>query len=75
MRYYPVNLNIKGKVCVVIGGGMVAERKVKNILFCGGKVRVVSPHLTDLLLLLKMARQRKIKEVGRGDRRYPWSGK
>jgi siroheme synthase-like protein len=49
MRYYPVNLNIKGKICVVIGGGRVAERKVKNILFCGGKVRVVSPNLTDLL--------------------------
>jgi siroheme synthase-like protein len=49
MKYYPVNLNIKGKVCVVIGGGSVAERKVKNILFCGGKVRVISPDLTDLL--------------------------
>lgn len=58
MRYYPVNLNIKGKVCVVIGGGRVAERKVKNILFCGGKVKVVSPDLTDLLS--KLARQRKI---------------
>jgi siroheme synthase-like protein len=49
MKYYPINLNIKGKICVVIGGGKVAERKVKNILFCGGKVRVVSPDLTDLL--------------------------
>ncbi len=58
MRYYPVNLNIKGKVCVVIGGGKVAERKVKNILFCGGKVRMVSPDLTDPLA--KLARQGKI---------------
>jgi siroheme synthase-like protein len=49
MRYYPINLNIKGKICAVIGGGKVAERKVKNILFCGGKVRLVSPDLTDLL--------------------------
>ena len=49
MRYYPINLNIKGKICAVIGGGKVAERKVKNILFCEGKVRVVSPDLTDLL--------------------------
>jgi siroheme synthase-like protein len=58
MKYYPINLNIKGKVCVVIGGGKVAERKVKNILFCGGKVRVVSPDLTDLLS--KWAKQKKI---------------
>lgn len=61
MRYYPINLNIKGKVCVVIGGGRVAERKIKNILLCGGKVKVFSPELTDLLL--KMVRQRKIDYI------------
>jgi len=49
MKYYPINLNIKSRLCVVIGGGRVAERKVKNLLRCGGRVRVVSPDLTDLL--------------------------
>ena len=49
MRYYPANLNLEGKVCIVFGGGRVAERKVKNILLCGGKVKVVSPELTPLL--------------------------
>ena len=49
MKYYPVNLNIKDKLCVVIGGGSVAERKVKNLLRYGGRVRVVSPCLTDRL--------------------------
>jgi precorrin-2 dehydrogenase/sirohydrochlorin ferrochelatase len=49
MKYYPINLNIKDRLCVVIGGGRVAERKVKNLLLCGGRVRVVSPDLTDLL--------------------------
>ena len=49
MKYYPINLNIKGKLCVVIGGGPVAERKVKNLLLCGARVRVVSPDLTDRL--------------------------
>lgn len=61
MRFYPINLNIKGKVCVVIGGGKVAERKIKNILLCGGKVKVVSPELTDLLS--KMVRRRKIDYI------------
>ncbi len=61
MRYYPVNLNIKGKVCVVIGGGKVAERKVKNILLYGGRVHVVSPVLTDRLS--KMAKQGKINHI------------
>jgi precorrin-2 dehydrogenase/sirohydrochlorin ferrochelatase len=49
MRYYPVNLNIRDKLCVVIGGGRVAERKVKNLLRYGARVRVVSPDLTDRL--------------------------
>ncbi len=49
MKYYPVNLNIKDKLCVVIGGGRVAERKVKNLLRYGARVRVVSPDLTDRL--------------------------
>jgi precorrin-2 dehydrogenase/sirohydrochlorin ferrochelatase len=49
MKYYPINLNIKDKLCVVIGGGSVAERKVMNLLRYGGRVRVVSPDLTNLL--------------------------
>jgi precorrin-2 dehydrogenase/sirohydrochlorin ferrochelatase len=63
MKYYPVHLNIKEKVCVVIGGGEVAERKVKKILLCGGKVRVVSPDLTPLLS--KWASQGKIDYIQR----------
>ncbi len=49
MKYYPVNLNIKDRLCVVVGGGRVAERKVKNLLHHGGRVRVISPDLTDRL--------------------------
>ena len=58
MRFYPVNLNIKGKVCVVIGGGKVAERKVRNILFCRGRVKVISPKLSPKLA--ELAKQRRI---------------
>lgn len=58
MKYYPINLDIRGKRCVVIGGGKVADRKIKNILLCGGKVKVVSPELTEALS--KMAKQGRI---------------
>jgi precorrin-2 dehydrogenase/sirohydrochlorin ferrochelatase len=58
MKYYPVNLNIKDKLCVVIGGGRVAERKVKNLLAYGSRVNVISPDLTDLLS--KWVRQGKL---------------
>ena len=43
--YYPTLLNIHGKLCVVIGGGVVALRKVRALLDCGAKVTVVSPTL------------------------------
>ena len=44
-HYYPVFLNIRGKRCVVVGGGEVALRKVKALLECGANVTVVSPAL------------------------------
>lgn len=46
---YPVSLNITGRLCVVIGGGKVAERKVSGLLAAGGRVRVISPVLTASL--------------------------
>ncbi len=52
MKYYPVNLNIRGRKCLVVGGGAVGTRKVTTLVKCGAKVTVVSPvissKLTDL---------------------------
>ncbi|HMA67346.1 MAG TPA: bifunctional precorrin-2 dehydrogenase/sirohydrochlorin ferrochelatase [Desulfosalsimonadaceae bacterium] len=45
MKYYPVNLNISGRNCLVVGGGGVASRKVYSLLDCGARVTVVSPEL------------------------------
>ena len=47
--WYPLLLNISGRLCVVAGGGSVAERKTKGLLEAGGRVRVVSPSLTPAL--------------------------
>ena len=46
MAFYPVFLNLKETVCLVVGGGMVAERKVDSLLQAGGNIRLVSPELT-----------------------------
>jgi siroheme synthase-like protein len=40
-----VCLDLDGRTCVVIGGGAVAGRKVRALLSCGARVRVVSPAL------------------------------
>lgn len=55
---YPVCLDISGKLCVVIGGGQVAQRKVKGLLHEGAYVRVISPEVTDHLA--ELARLGKI---------------
>jgi uroporphyrin-III C-methyltransferase / precorrin-2 dehydrogenase / sirohydrochlorin ferrochelatase len=45
MQYLPIFLDIKGKPCLVVGGGEVAVRKVDNLMRAGAAVRVVSPEL------------------------------
>lgn len=45
--YYPVYLDLAGQKCVVVGGGKVAERKVRGLLEGGAAVTVVSPTLTE----------------------------
>lgn len=49
---YPIMLHLKGKKVVVVGGGKVAERKVKGLLGTGADICVVSPELTDELIKL-----------------------
>jgi len=52
MTYYPVNLDIAGRRCLVVGGGQVAERKVERLLQCGARVAVLSRQLTERLACL-----------------------
>lgn len=40
---YPVQLQLKGRLCVVVGAGAVGRRKVAGLLAAGGRVRVVDP--------------------------------
>ncbi|MBU0674836.1 MAG: bifunctional precorrin-2 dehydrogenase/sirohydrochlorin ferrochelatase [Proteobacteria bacterium] len=53
MNYFPINLNIHGRTCTVIGGGRVAARKVAALIDYGGRVVVISPKLTEELRQLK----------------------
>ena len=49
MPHYPINLDLRERRCVVIGGGAVAERKVESLIEYGAAVRVVSPAITPAL--------------------------
>lgn len=47
--YYPIFLNLERRLCVVVGGGPVAERKVLGLLDSGARVKVISPEVTGAL--------------------------
>lgn len=55
-RYYPIFLNIRGKRCVVVGGGPVALRKVNILLEHEASVKVISPELCPELSQLAKSR-------------------
>ncbi len=52
MPYYPISVDLNNRLCVVIGGGQVAERKVETLCEFGAKVKVVAldvtPRLADM---------------------------
>jgi uroporphyrin-III C-methyltransferase/precorrin-2 dehydrogenase/sirohydrochlorin ferrochelatase len=52
---YPVMLDVRGRRCVVIGGGPVALRKVFGLLEESAAVTVVAPRVVDALAELSAA--------------------
>ena len=61
--YYPVFLNLRGRKCLVAGGGQVALRKVIALLEHGADVTVISPQLCAGLR--KLAGDGRIKSINR----------
>ena len=50
--HYPIFLDLADRPCVVVGGGPVAETKVRGLLTASAQVTVVSPTLTPALAAL-----------------------
>lgn len=42
-RYLPIAMDVEDKLCLVVGGGKVAERRVRTLLEAGARVRVAAP--------------------------------
>lgn len=49
MRYFPLFADLRGRSCVVVGGGEGALRHVRLLLDAGARVRVVAPELHPAL--------------------------
>ena len=39
--FYPLQLNLSGRLCVVVGGGAVGRRKLAGLLRAGARVRLI----------------------------------
>ena len=62
MAYYPILIELEGKNVVVVGGGVVAQRKIDTLLECGAVVHVISKKLTPALQ--KYIKSGKIRSLG-----------
>lgn len=69
MRYLPINLDIRGKPAVIVGGGAVAARKCRALLAAEARVTVIAPALAPSLQ--ELAEKGRIahlpREYARGD--------
>lgn len=69
MANYPVNLNLVGRKCAVIGGGNIAFRKTLSLLEAKAFVTVISPALNNEMTQLerKGLLEHKSKAYSKGD--------
>jgi precorrin-2 dehydrogenase/sirohydrochlorin ferrochelatase len=49
MAAFPLFIDLNDKLCVVVGGGRVATRKVRSLAAFGARIKVVSPVLSKHL--------------------------
>ncbi|MGA9667438.1 MAG: siroheme synthase CysG [Gallionella sp.] len=53
MDYLPIFADVRGKLCLVVGGGEVGKRKAGVLLDAGANVRVVAPQIEPALVQQK----------------------
>ena len=69
---FPLALEVTGRRCVVVGGGAVAEGKVRALLDAGAAVVVVAGDVTAGLA--ELARRGEVERIERGYRRGDLAG-
>jgi precorrin-2 dehydrogenase / sirohydrochlorin ferrochelatase len=52
VSYYPVFLDLRGRPCLVVGGGSIAHGKIAGLLRAGAVVRIVAPSVDETVAAL-----------------------
>lgn len=60
---YPINLEVEGERCLVLGGGRVAHRKIVGLLEAGAEVIVIAPIVCEEIK--RLIDQKKITRLER----------
>ncbi|MGH9106762.1 MAG: precorrin-2 dehydrogenase/sirohydrochlorin ferrochelatase family protein [Acidimicrobiales bacterium] len=64
---YPVALIVKGRPCLVVGGGHVAERKARGLLAAGAEVHVLAQDVMPVIRRLDGLARVEERPYRRGD--------
>ena len=56
-KKFPLFIELAAKTILVIGGGQVAERRIKKLLSSGVHIQLISPHITESLQRLSEVRE------------------
>jgi uroporphyrin-III C-methyltransferase/precorrin-2 dehydrogenase/sirohydrochlorin ferrochelatase len=49
MTFYPIYLDLRGRNCLVVGGGPIATGKVSGLLEAGAHVTVIAPEVSEAI--------------------------
>src|SRR5580700_11324453 len=63
MSLFPMFVKLRDRLCVVVGGGQIAESKIPGLLAAEARVRVIAPEVTESLAT--QAREGQIEWVGK----------
>lgn len=58
MNLFPIFLKLRGRRCLVVGAGKIAEEKIEGLLQTGAEIHVVAPAATPRVR--ELARQKRI---------------
>jgi precorrin-2 dehydrogenase/sirohydrochlorin ferrochelatase len=49
MSLFPMFVKLRDRLCMVVGGGHIAEAKIPGLLAAEAKIRIIAPEVTDSL--------------------------